>query len=70
LPASNISFSWVLNSSFESPSRAGSHFGHAVVLSDLLISFGAYGDGTAYIEEVYALSFTYLYYFIYNVSLS
>jgi len=41
-----------------------------VVLSDLLISFGAYGDGTAYIEEVYALSFIYLYYFIYNVSLS
>jgi hypothetical protein len=52
LPASNSSFSWVLNSSFESPSGAGGHFGHAVVLSDLLISFGAYGDGTAYIEEV------------------
>jgi len=44
LPTSNSSFSWVLNSSFVSPSGAGSHFGHAVVLNDLLISFGAYGD--------------------------
>ena len=47
-PTSNTSFSWVHNSSFESPSGSGSHFGHAVVLNDQLISFGAYGDGTDY----------------------
>ena len=56
-PTSNTSsFSWVHNSSFESPSGPGSHFGHAVVLNDLLISFGAYGDGTEVATLIYSIS--------------